>query len=193
VVELDGPEVPIGDGSSAPFVEAIVRAGVRPLSGAAREIRITREITVESGGGRITARPREGGGCAYRYELEYGAGAAIPAQSAEWDSGARDRAARYAREVAPARTFCLEAEAKALRAAGLFRHLSAREMLVIGERGPIENSYRFSDEPARHKLLDLIGDLALVGGVLVGEVVAVRSGHALNHEMARALVDRCGG
>jgi len=74
-----------------------------------------------------------------------------------------------------------------MQKAGLFRHLTVRDMLVVGPDGPIENTYRFPDEPARHKLLDLIGDLALVGHPIGGSVVATRSGHALNHEMARLL------
>jgi UDP-3-O-acyl-N-acetylglucosamine deacetylase len=148
---------------------------------------ISREIVVERSGASIVARPRAGGGCLYRYELDYGAGAPIVAQAAEWDSGEGDSAETYAREVAPARTFCLESEARAMQAAGLFKGLSPRDLLVIGERGPIENQYRFENEPARHKLLDLIGDLALAGRPLVGEVVATRAGHALNHEMAVAL------
>ena len=72
---------------------------------------------------------------------------------------------------------------------GLFQNLTTRDMLVIGPKGPIDNAYRFPDEPARHKLLDLIGDLALVGRPLVARVHAVRSGHALNHAAARALLD----
>jgi UDP-3-O-acyl-N-acetylglucosamine deacetylase len=150
---------------------------------------ITREVVVERGGARIVAGPRTGAGCLFRYELDYGPAAPIAAQSASWDSGTPDAAEVYEREVAPARTFCTEAEARAFRAAGLFGDRSPRDMLVIGEEGPIDNAYRFENEPARHKLLDLIGDLALVGRPLHGEVVAMRSGHALNHELAAALAD----
>jgi UDP-3-O-acyl-N-acetylglucosamine deacetylase len=186
-VEAEGPEVPIGDGSAAAFVDAVRGAGLRKSG--AEPIVISREIVIERGGARIVARPRSPGrgGCLYRYELDYGPDAPMAAQAAEWDSGAADAAETYAREVAPARTFCLESEARILQAAGLFKDLSPRDMLVIGADGPIENEYRFENEPARHKLLDLIGDLALAGGPLQGEVVATRAGHAMNHEMARAL------
>lgn len=79
-----------------------------------------------------------------------------------------------------------------MRAMGLFKHVTPREMLVIGPDGPIENELRFADEPARHKLLDLIGDLVLCGGPLQADVVATRAGHALNHRMARAILESGG-
>lgn len=182
LLEVNGPEIPIGDGSAAPFVRAIAVAGVVEHGTPAEPLRIGREIVVEAGAGRIVARPREAAGCSYRYELDYGPGAPIPAQSAAFGAGDD-----YGWEVAPARTFCLQAEAKQMQAMGLFTHLSPREMLVIGPGGPIENSLRFEDEPARHKLLDLIGDLSLVGRPLQVDVVATRAGHALNHAIARAL------
>jgi UDP-3-O-acyl N-acetylglucosamine deacetylase len=189
LIEVDGPEIPIGDGSAALFVEAIARAGSRALEGMIEPLTIEREVSVESGGSRITARPRTAPGCRYTYELDYGPGP-IGAQSAAYEtdwSGAG--AERYAAEVAPARTFCLQAEAEAMRALGLFTSLTPRDMLVFGADGPIDNALRFANEPARHKLLDLIGDLALVGRPLQMEITAVRAGHALNHAMARALLE----
>lgn len=93
----------------------------------------------------------------------------------------------YAHEVAPARTFSLLEEAQAARSMGLFTHLTPRDMLVIGPEGPIENALRFDNEPARHKLLDLLGDLALCGRPIVARIVATRSGHAMNHDLARRL------
>jgi UDP-3-O-acyl-N-acetylglucosamine deacetylase len=187
LLELEGPEVPIGDSSADPFVSAILAAGIAEQDGAAPPLRLTREITVERGQSRITARPHAGG-CLYRYELDYGPDCPIRPQSAEWDSAAPDAAEVYARDIAPARTFCLEAEARIMQATGLFAHLSPRDMLVFGEDGPIDNTLRFENEPARHKLLDLIGDLALTGRPLAAEVTALRSGHALNHELARAIL-----
>jgi UDP-3-O-acyl-N-acetylglucosamine deacetylase len=196
-LELDGPEVPIGDGSAAPFTDAILGAGVAELPGSIEPLRITREVTVSSGPSRITARPRPrgGGGALYRAEVDYGPSSPIPLQTATWDAAGPGAPAAYARDVAPARTFCLEAEAQAMRAAGLFQNLTYRDMLVFGERGPIENTLRFDTEPARHKLLDLIGDLALVGGgrPIAAEITAVRAGHALHHEMARALLAASAG
>jgi UDP-3-O-acyl N-acetylglucosamine deacetylase len=185
LIELRGPEVPIGDGSAVMFVEAIQAAGVREQAGRREPIRLEREVMVESGAGRIVARPRERDGASYRYELDYGPASPIPAQSAAIELGGGT--ANYAGAVAPARTFCLQAEAEHMRAMGLFKDLSPRDLLVIGERGPIDNAYRFDNEPARHKLLDLIGDMALVGRPIQAEIVATRAGHALNHAMAREL------
>jgi UDP-3-O-acyl-N-acetylglucosamine deacetylase len=132
--------------------------------------------------------PRRAPGCSYTYELDYGPPTpgvfALGQQRATWDGSAT----QYASEVAPARTYCLEQEAMVMRSMGLFAHLTPREMLVLGTSGPIDNALRFDDEPARHKLLDLIGDLALIGAPLQADVVATRSGHALAHEAARAVL-----
>ena len=120
------------------------------------------------------------------YHLNYSdaGGASLPPQSASWDGLAES----YYTEIAPARTFSLLSEVEALRALGLFEGFSPKELLVLGPSGPIENEWRFENEPARHKLLDLIGDLALAGGPIRGRITAMRSGHALNHELARVLV-----
>src|SRR4029079_3232896 len=93
----------------------------------------------------------------------------------------------FARELAPCRTFLLESEVSTLRKQGVGPHLTPDELLSFGRKGPIQNAVRFADEPARHKVLDLIGDLALCGFDLAGHVVAYRSGHALNVELAKAL------
>lgn len=181
-IEIDGPELPAGDGSALPFTDALQAVGIRPNGPGADPIVVTRAIAVEDGrGGRIEATPADD--TMMRYELDYGPAAPLAPHAAEW----RPRGGEYAREVAPARTFCLDREARAMRAAGLLAHLAPSDMLVIGPDGPIDNAYRCADEPARHKLLDLIGDLALVGRPIQGRIVAARSGHALNHELARAL------
>lgn len=188
VVEVRGPEIPILDGSALPFAEALWKAGVRYVGDEAQPLKIDREIVVEGrDGARITARPRSQPGCLYTYQLDYGADGAIPAQAASFDTARTE--ASYMREVAPARTFCTEAEAAAMQRAGLFKHLTKRDMLVIGPSGPMDNAYRFENEPARHKLLDLMGDLGLVGGPIQAEIIAFKAGHSLNHAMARALLN----
>lgn len=184
LIELRGPEVPIGDGSAAMFTQALRFAGFTDLDAPAEPLRLDREVLVESGPARIVARPRATPGASYTYELDYGPEAPIPPQSATWHDDPKD----YADAVAPARTFCLQAEAEQMRAMGLFEGFSPRDLLVIGDRGPIDNAYRFDTEPARHKLLDLIGDLALTGRPIQADITATRSGHALNHAMARALL-----
>ena len=178
-------ELPILDGSSLGFVEALRTESPSP----ATPLRLTRTIRVEDAatGAWIEARPASL--IRYRYELRYPPESGIPDQDFEWSGDA----ARYAAEIAPARTFSLEREARAMQAAGLFPHLTPREMLVIAPDGrAIDNALRFSDEPARHKLLDLIGDLALLGGPLVAEVVAHKSSHALTHELSRRIAAATG-
>lgn len=189
-ITLDGPEIPIGDGSAAPFASALWKAGLRYLGGDSPPLAISTAITVTGrDGAHITAEPRIRPGCSYTYDLDYGS--VILRQSAAFDTDTSTRSGAfrdYARDIAPARTFCTKVEADAMQKAGLFKHLTASDMLVIGERGPIDNTYRFDNEPARHKLLDLIGDLALTSRALQADIRAHKSGHALNHEMAKALL-----
>ncbi|MDX2017442.1 MAG: UDP-3-O-acyl-N-acetylglucosamine deacetylase [Planctomycetota bacterium] len=223
VFEVRGPEVPIADGSAAPFVEMLREAQVIELAGTVAPIVVEREIVVEDGkGGRIIARPAaraEAGtraeaaaipGLLAMYLLEYGAETGLGTQRAqlklEWGEvdavaggrggaggGSRRHERAFEAGVAPARTFCLRREAEAMRAAGLFKDFSARDLVVVNEDGePIENDWRLDDEPARHKLLDLIGDLALVGAPIVASVIAERSGHALTHELGRRVLAESG-
>lgn len=193
LIELDAPEVPIGDGSAKPFTDAIHAAGLREIRpegalGTISPLTLDAPVTVTSPDGRatITAEPIGADETpTYRYELDYGPNAPVPAQAAEW----RGDAAGFVTDVAPARTFSLAAEAQQMQALGLFRRFSPRDLLVIDDTGaPVDNAWRGECEPARHKLLDLIGDLALVGRPIHARIIAARAGHALNHEMARALV-----
>ncbi len=183
LVEVSGPELPILDGSAAPFVGAILDAGLHEIAPPSAPIRLRAPVVVEAGGATIAAEPADAFSASY--SLDYGPGSPVPAQRAEWSG---DPSA-YAAEIAPARTFCLRAEAEAMRAAGLFAHLTPRDMLVLDAAGPIDNTLRFPDEPARHKLLDLIGDLALLGRPLLARVRAERSGHALTHRLTGAILD----
>lgn len=221
LIDVDAGELPIGDGSALPFVEAIDRAGIADLEAARRPLIVTEPVTVRSPSGLpdggeavIFAVPNESPSLELAYDLDYGLGATLERQftaftlrreelepvgpahrHAPGTNGSalahtRVTDAPFARQIAPARSFALLAEAQALRARGLFAHVTPREMLVIGEDGPVDNAYRFDDEPVRHKLLDLLGDLALVGRPIQGRIYASRSGHALNHRMARALVEQ---
>lgn len=185
LAEVSGPEIPIFDGSAAPFVEAMQAAGLVNHGKGLAPVTLTEPITIESGAGRITAAPRALPGCSYTYTLDYGPGAPISPQTFSFTLPGP-----YPDQVAPARTFCLQAEAEQMRAMGLFKHLSPKDMLVLGPDGPIDNTLRYPDEPARHKLLDLIGDLALAGRPLQLDITAARAGHTLNHAMARSLAAR---
>lgn len=187
VIEISAAELPILDGSARLFAQMIKAAGLEPLDAddAPDEIILTEPVEVRAGDASIVASPRSAPGCAYTYHLDYGVNPAIEPQSASFTTGED-----FAATIAPARTFCLEAEAQALRAAGLFSHLTPADMLVLGPFGPIDNELRFDNEPARHKLLDLVGDLALLARPLRADVVATRSGHALTHALCRAIRQR---
>jgi len=187
VVELDGPEPPGLDGSAHGFAEAVAAAGI-VLQPARREVwAVCEPVVVAHGGATIALHPPAAGdGAALRasYLLDYGPRARIPRQA----HTVAVTPQAFARELAGCRTFLLEEEAVALRQQGVGRHLTPDQLLVFGPRGPIGNTLRYADEPARHKVLDLVGDLSLCGFDLVGHVVAYRSGHALNVELARRLV-----
>jgi UDP-3-O-[3-hydroxymyristoyl] N-acetylglucosamine deacetylase len=188
-VELDGPEPPGLDGSSHGFVEALTSAGVT-LQPARRAIyAVTEPVVIRAPGATLALHPTTTPELRVSYRLDYGHAAPIPPQTHTLSvcPGA------FAQDLASCRTFLTEAEATVLRQQGLGKHLSAKNLLVFGRGGPIENRTRFADEPARHKILDLIGDLALCGFDVVGHIVAYRSGHALNVELARALAEAASG
>ncbi|MEQ9454908.1 MAG: UDP-3-O-acyl-N-acetylglucosamine deacetylase [Phycisphaeraceae bacterium] len=185
-IEMDAAEVPALDGSAAGFVEALVQAGVTGLEGEAEPLVIRERVRLEGEGGEVVCEPEDQAGAVFSYELDYRPHPFLGRSVASYRVGAVD----YATEVAPARTFVLEEEVKVLRDQGLGKHLTPESLLVIGDSGPLEpNWLRFEDEPARHKLLDLMGDLALVGRPLVGRVTARKSGHALNRAMAVKLLE----
>lgn len=197
VIEIDceapAAELPIMDGSAGDFARAILAAGTTEIDGTCEPIAPDSVIEVSNGPASIRLEPADTFSCVY--ELDYSGTGAIPpigAQRAEW-SGDPDQ---FATEIARARTFSLAPEAQAMQAVGLCTHLTPREMLVLQPAtadtpaAPIDNELRFADEPARHKLLDLIGDLALAGAPIRGRVIAHRSGHATTHAFVRALLAR---
>lgn len=185
-ITLDGPEVPILDGSSLPFVRALRTIFPAMRRDAHAPLILDRPVeVVDPRGPRIRALPRQQPGTFYSYTLDYGPASKFPAQAAEFDSARDD----YERDIAPARTFSLIHEAQALQKMGLFTHITPRDMLVLDEQGrPIDNELRFHNEPARHKLLDLIGDVALLGRPIQADIFAERSGHALTHELVREIL-----
>ncbi len=191
-IDIDGPEVPGFDGSSRPFVEAIERAGTTPQQRPANYLRPRATIGVRRGDAEIRIDPADSATANHlhiTYHLDYGPAAPIAACSAVEQVGPEC----FRRRIAAARTFVLQREVAHLRAAGYGRRVSEEDLLVIADDGqPAGNAFRFSDECARHKLLDVIGDLALTGCRLAGRVTARRSGHALNHELARRLLAEAG-
>lgn len=189
VIEVRGPEIPIGDGSALLWTDAMGAAGVMELDGDAGVVRIERPMTLGERGGTIDVFPWEGDvpGCEYVYRLDYGPTFPVPAQEARFFVPLAGDAEGYVRGVSPARTFSTLGEAQAARAMGMFTQFTPRDLLVIGPEGPVDNALRFPTEPAMHKVLDMIGDVSLCGRRVVGRIVATRSGHALNHELARTL------
>jgi len=185
-IRVDRSEMPGCDGSCLPFVEAIRTAGIVMQDAARRVQRIERTIRLGNQQCWIEARPCRSDKLILSYELDYGAGNPIGRQSLEVSLSPR----HFHMNLAPSRTFLLEAEAEAVKAQGLGLRTSCKDLLVFGKRGPIDNQLRFPDECVRHKLADLVGDLALAGCDLVGRFVAFRSGHRLNGELVRAIVER---
>ncbi|MEM9166925.1 MAG: UDP-3-O-acyl-N-acetylglucosamine deacetylase [Planctomycetota bacterium] len=183
-----GEELPIGDGSALAFVEAIESAGLTRLDAVAEPLVVRDTVVIEDGrGGTIVAEPAAAPD--YLYRLDYGDGSVLGSQSARWGGDA----ASFAASIAPARTFSMREEAESMRRLGLFAAFTPEDLPVVDDDGSlIGNAWRFADEAARHKLLDLIGDLSLVGRPILGRVSASKTGHASNHAMARALDERFG-
>jgi UDP-3-O-acyl N-acetylglucosamine deacetylase len=183
-VRVNQPEMPGCDGSALPFVTVLQRAGIvdqgvpRPVLAIAETLRLG---TADSW---IEARPA--GKMVVRYDLDYGGGNPIGRQSLEILLSPR----LFPWNLAPSRTFMLEREAAALQDRGLGLRTTFLDLLVFDANGPIGNRLRFPDECVRHKIVDLVGDLALAGCDLVGRFVAYRSGHRLNGELVRAIVAR---
>lgn len=184
LVELDGPEPPGLDGSAAGYVAAIRGAGVVLQHSRRPILAVTVPVLASSGGATIGLYPGNDSQLRVSYLLDYGTFGVIPRQVFTLDVTPGE----FVRQIANCRTFVTEAEASALRAQGIGQHLTPADLIVFGPSGPIANRLRFADEPARHKVLDLIGDLSLCGFDLAGHLVAYRSGHALNVELACRLV-----
>jgi UDP-3-O-[3-hydroxymyristoyl] N-acetylglucosamine deacetylase/3-hydroxyacyl-[acyl-carrier-protein] dehydratase len=181
-IEISADELPSGDGSSQIFVDALRNAGFETQSTEKRGYRIEQPVRVTEGDAELVAWPGEDDSLTVRYELDYGGGP-IGRQAYSIRLTPED----YLAEIAPSRTFVLQAEAEQLQAAGLGCHLTYRDILVFNGDGPIENELRYPEECVRHKILDLIGDLMLFGRPIWGNVFARRSGHALNHSLVRHL------
>lgn len=185
VIELDGNEVPGVDGSCLPFVERLVEAGMETQDADRKPLRIAQSVRVAEGDSWAVALPGppDLDGLEVVCDLDYGGSTAIGWQHYR----VRLTPEVFRREIAPARTFLLKAEAQQFRAAGLGTHLTYQDILVFDDNGPVENALRFPDECVRHKIVDLVGDLALLGRPIVGCVYARKSGHALHHELVRRL------
>jgi UDP-3-O-[3-hydroxymyristoyl] N-acetylglucosamine deacetylase len=188
-VELDGPELPILDGSAAPFVQLLQNAGVRPLGVPRRVIRILRTIEVVDGAKRAALLPDP---ASDDLDLDVTIRFADPAIGVQRVC-ARLTPETFLAEIAEARTFGFAADAERMRAAGRGLGASlANAVVVDGGRVMNPEGLRFEDEFVRHKALDAIGDLALAGGPIAGVYVADQPGHALNARLVQALMQTPG-
>jgi UDP-3-O-[3-hydroxymyristoyl] N-acetylglucosamine deacetylase/3-hydroxyacyl-[acyl-carrier-protein] dehydratase len=185
IIEVDGPEMPASDCSSAEYFKVLKRSELVEQSAERKEFVISEPVSITSGDASIYALPYADDGLNITYDLDYsghtGIGRQIFSCTVTPDG--------FEKNLAPARTFLLEAEAKQFQSRGIGTHLSPRDILVINSDGPIKNSFRFPNECVRHKIVDLIGDLALSGRAVRGRVVAYKSGHSLNQQLARKLYE----
>lgn len=185
-VWVDAEEMPGCDGSALPFVESLDWAGVIEYSSMTRPLVVTETIRCGTPQQWIEAHPTRSGLMSVEYYLDYGPGNAIGRQSFAAEVSPEEF--RY--ELAPARTFVLQEEADAMIAQGKGTHVTTNDLLIFGPTGPLDNQLRFPDECVRHKVLDVIGDLALAGRPLIGHVIAYRSGHQLNAALVKAILDQ---
>ena len=185
ILEVDGPELPAPDCSSAEYFKVLKRVGLLEQDVNRREFVINEPISITAGDASIYALPYTDDGLNITYDLDYGEHTGIGREI----FSCRLTAESFEKNLAAARTFLFEAEAKQFQARGMGTHLGPRDILVISSDGPIKNSFRFSNECARHKIVDLIGDLALVGRAVKGRIVAYKSGHSLNQQLVRRLYE----
>jgi UDP-3-O-[3-hydroxymyristoyl] N-acetylglucosamine deacetylase len=183
-VEIDNLEVPILDGSGQPFVDLLAQAGIREYRRKRRYLRIRRTVSVEEGGKRISILPAESFHLTCDIDFRH---PLVGRQSLELEVTPRS----YAVAIAPARTFGFEYELEQMRGMGLIRGASLENAVCFTRSGVMNpEGQRFPDECCRHKALDLIGDLALLGRPLLGHVIAERAGHAMHTALvARIMSD----
>ena len=188
VIEINGEEMPGLDGSALAITQALRSVGVVVQATDKQRFIVDQTFRVGDETCWIQASPAVDGHAHYAYHLDYGADSPIGAQSY---SGVLNAHA-FCHELAPARTFVTAQQVAQLQSQGVGKHVGPQDLLVFDDNGLVDNSFRFPNECARHKALDLIGDLALVGVELIGRFVSHRGGHRLNAALARQLAARAG-
>lgn len=185
VMEVEGPELPAPDCSSAQYVTLLKQAGLVEQTSPRKEFVIRKPICVNAGDATIYALPHTDGYLSITYDLDYSSYAGIGRQIYSYQLAPDS----FETGMAAARSFLLEVEAKQFQARGIGTHIGPNDILVIDSQGPVKNAYRWPNECVRHKIVDLIGDLTLVGRPVIGRIVAYKSGHALNQQLVRKLYD----
>jgi UDP-3-O-acyl N-acetylglucosamine deacetylase len=188
-IRVDAAEMPGCDGSAMAFVAAIESVGRTAQEARVKRLEIAEHVVVESDDSRIEAFPVDDESYSIEYTLDYTNDSVIGNQVADLEITPRS----FLNEIAPCRTFLLQREADQLAETGLGRRVRTQDLLIFDEHGPVNNRLRFENECARHKALDVIGDLALTGCELVGRIVAYKSGHRLNSMLAQELMSRFAG
>jgi UDP-3-O-[3-hydroxymyristoyl] N-acetylglucosamine deacetylase len=181
LVEVEGPEIPILDGSAAPFVALLQKAGIKKQSRLQPYLRLIRPLQIGEVGAGVTVVPAPFPMISYTIDFPDGV---VKRQQHHYHWTDQE----FVQDIAPARTFGFLKDVERMRANGLIKGASLENAVVVGEHGVVNpGGLRFPDEFVRHKVLDLIGDLALLGLPLVAQVSAVCAGHAMNFELVRAL------
>ena len=181
-VEIDGQEVPGLDGSSRDFLAALKKAGTCEQDAPKLFLEIKAPISVASGDALLTISPADDFKVAYTLDYDH------PALRSQFFASPVT-AEVFEREIAPARTFCLDREVELIRRHGLGKGANRQNTLVMGPDGPVGNTLRFTDECARHKVLDIVGDLAFLGRPVRGHVTGFKSGHALNRQLVQKIME----
>jgi UDP-3-O-[3-hydroxymyristoyl] N-acetylglucosamine deacetylase len=180
-IVVDNDEVPIMDGSAISFVMMIEEAGIKELDAPKKFIKITKEVTVKEGEKFATLKPSEK--ISFNFEINF-AHPVIGNQKYEFNFSTKN----YIEEIARARTFGFLKEVQYLRSIGLALGGSLENAIVLDEKKVLNDSLRFEDEFVRHKILDAIGDMSLIGANFIGNYEAFASGHHLNHLLTKKLV-----
>ena len=183
IVELDNLELPILDGSALPYIESFREVGLKSQRRRREYLRIRKEVEVREGDKFIGVYP--GDGYSVSYDIDFPAPIGRQGYQVDLATGA------YEREIASARTFGFREDEQKLRDMGLIRGATEQSVIVLSRQGVLNGTLRYRNEFVRHKVLDLIGDLALVGHHILGHVVAERAGHAMHTALvSRLLRDR---
>ncbi|RJP28003.1 MAG: bifunctional UDP-3-O-[3-hydroxymyristoyl] N-acetylglucosamine deacetylase/3-hydroxyacyl-ACP dehydratase [Candidatus Omnitrophota bacterium] len=179
-IEIDNEEAPGMDGSSHDFMQALLKAGIKEQDSPRKIYSIKEPVFVEENGSSIMVLPYPELRISYTLSYEH---SLLKAQYLDLVLNEEV----FKKELAPARTFCLENEAAQLQQQGVGKGANYSNTLVVGKNGVINNKLRFEDEFVRHKMLDLVGDLYMLGLPLKGHVIAVKSGHSLNQKLIRKI------
>ena len=185
IIKLDGPEVPIMDGSAAPFVFLLQAAGLEDQDGMKKFIRVKKEVTSKRDDAFASIKPFDGFKVSFKVDFDHPVHKTLPSKSVIDFSSTS-----FVKEVCRARTFGYMSDLEKLKSQNLVLGASVDNAIAFGEDEILnEEGLRFSDEIVKHKMLDAIGDLYLLGGNLIGEFSGYKSGHALNNQLLRKIIE----